>query len=187
MKLEAESLIATAAALFAGLALTILDGKAVVYKSSNFTLPELTTMVVQVVTQSEATDAEQQQRNIIMLVSYLRVILLGFTTVANLYVLTIATTTRYLFCRNENFSQEQQELPRSQRSLREVLVNFRKSKASFSKFVCTLSTCVRVGCCSWFNRASSFFSFFSFCSFNSLCDLVRHSNCKKNDCWYYSG
>ena len=125
MKLEAESLIATAAALFAGLALTILDGKTEIYNSSsNFTLPDITTMVVQAVGPSESTtDAEQQQHNLIMLVLYVRMILLGFTSVANLYVLTIATTTYFVGTRI---------LAKGNKSYQELNVRFEKFWTTFA-------------------------------------------------------
>ena len=129
MKLEAESLIATAAALFAGLALTILDGKTELYNSSsNFTLPDISTMVVQAVVQAvgpseSTTDAEHQQRNLIGLVLYLRMILLGCTSVANLYVLTIATTTYFVGTRI---------LAKSNKSYEELNVRFEKFWRTFA-------------------------------------------------------
>ena len=135
-KLEAEALIATSAALFAGLALTILDnGPSNTFELSlpikNMTMSELTTVLFE-----NTADDNHKEKLLIasLLLSYLRLILLGFTSVANLYVLTIATTTYFVGTRilaktdrkykdaNERFVLFWSEFSKSRRLSRNLFV-----------------------------------------------------------------
>ena len=88
MRLEAESLVATAAALFAGLAMAILDNQDNFHDQSG--------SVESTYSQDHTFYFGHQRKDIILYSKWCRMAMLSFTAVANLFVLTIATTTFFV-------------------------------------------------------------------------------------------